>query len=876
MEIRELAYQQRVLKQLDQYLDILVEQKSIADKREQANAKITDPALKHEPWNFPEQTWEALKNKKLLPTSRVNTPYSPRESGTKTPVPNIVYKVPTAGGKTLLAVSSLSKIFTTYLNKSTGFVLWIVPSQAIYVQTERQLNDRRHPYRQLLDNLSGNKVKIMDKTTPLHSADIENNLCVMLLMLQSSNRENKETLKIFQERGDVHGFTPAQDDQKAHQLAKEAIPNLDMYKLTDSVFPWVPVKDSLGNALRIINPVVVLDEGHKAISELAFETLYGFNPSFVLELTATPKDIKERRGAKPQPARYQNILVEVSGSELYREDMIKMPINLDSRQNPDWRNTLSVSLERLNELASKANTLYSNQNRYIRPIMLVQVERTGSDQRDGNHVHAEDVKEWLMNTGGLVEAEIAIKTSSQNDLKNPENIDLLDQANRVRVIITKQALQEGWDCPFAYVLCSLAVSSNQAAMTQLIGRILRQPGARKTGIKALDQCYVVTHHTETNRVVEAIKDGLEKGGMGDLTLEFSLDIKGDDTVKRTIHRSKNIGNQRIFLPKVLRVTGKQKRDLDYEMDILCNLDWSKLDVSELVQKIPDNYEAAERQMRQIYLSDSSNGQPIQDKHITSSTEDNRYDRAYAARFISDIVPNSWLAYEIVNNVVAGLEKRSFSSEKIGQFSSLINEELRKWLYVERDQKAEKRFRDDVGSGDIEFHLYTNKDVKYNWEMPLEIYAGQPKNKRRPKVGSFQKSLFDPIYEDDMNNDERDVAFYIDDQSTIKWWHRNISRKHYSLQGWRRDRIYPDFICSVQTDQTGKTKLVVLEMKGEHLAGNDDTEYKKALLQLMTQSYTVDQAQSVGEMELELPDAPNVHCELVLFKDQDTELPKILK
>ena len=65
------------------------------------------------------------------------------------------------------------------------------------------------------------------------------------------------------------------------------------------------------------------------------------------------------------------------------------------------------------------------------------------------------------------------------------------------------------------------------------------------------------------------------------------------------------------------------------MDILCNLGWSKLDVKKLVQKIPDNYEAAERQMRQIYLSDSSNGQPIQDKHITSSTEDNRYDRAYA-------------------------------------------------------------------------------------------------------------------------------------------------------------------------------------------------------------------------------------------------------
>ena len=73
--------------------------------------------------------------------------------------------------------------------------------------------------------------------------------------------------------------------------------------------------------------------------------------------------------------------------------------------------------------------------------------------------------------------EIAIKTADTNDLAAPENLDLLDPTNRVRVIVTKQALQEGWDCPFAYVLCSLSASHNAAALTQLVGRILRQPHA---------------------------------------------------------------------------------------------------------------------------------------------------------------------------------------------------------------------------------------------------------------------------------------------------------------------------------------------------------------------------------------------------------------
>ena len=59
---------------------------------------------------------------------------------------------------------------------------------------------------------------------------------------------------------------------------------------------------------------------------------------------------------------------------------------------------------------------------------------------------------------------------------------------------------------------------------------------------------------------------------------------------------------------------------------------------------------------------------------------------------------------------------------------------------------------------------------------------------------------------------------MDDTETIDWWHRNVSRKHYGLQGWRRDKIYPDFICAVRTDKKGNSKLVVLEMKGGAFSG----------------------------------------------------------
>ena len=124
------------------------------------------------------------------------------------PGANTVLKVPTGGGKTWLAVSAVSRIMGRYLDRNTGFVLWIVPNEAIYSQTLKHLKDRQHPYRQALDRAAAGRVQIMEKTDRLDARDVETNLCVMLLMLQSANKQTKESLRMFRDRGDVHGFFP--------------------------------------------------------------------------------------------------------------------------------------------------------------------------------------------------------------------------------------------------------------------------------------------------------------------------------------------------------------------------------------------------------------------------------------------------------------------------------------------------------------------------------------------------------------------------------------------------------------------------------------------------------------------------------------------
>jgi type III restriction enzyme len=877
MALRDLDYQARVLAAFDDYLTELSGRKAKADKIAAANEGETDPDLLRPVPDFPAVTWETLRTAGKLPPSRSGIPYSPRRDGLGRPVPNAVFKVPTGGGKTYLAVSALSRLFGRYLGRSTGFVLWIVPNEAIYTQTRKHLADRQHPYRQMLDVLSGNRVKLMEKADPLNARDVEERLCVMLLMLQSANRETRDSLKMFQDRGDVHGFFPPEGDAEAHRLALERTPNLDAYatSATAATF-WPLVKDSLGNALRLIRPVVVVDEGHRAISELAYSTLYGFNPCFVLELTATPKDVAASGGKKPRPARHANVLVEVRGTDLDREGMIKMPLNLDPREGTDWRGTLKAALDRLNELDAVARRLHGERSRYIRPIMLVQVERTGKEQRDGVHIHALDAKEWLTTAGLDPDAEIAIKTAETNDLAAPENQDLLSPTNRVRVIITKQALQEGWDCPFAYVLCALAASSNLSALTQLIGRILRQPHAEKTGVALLDESYVVTHHAETAKVAGAIKKGLEDDGLGDLVKEIRIGDGGDGgdggPRLRKIERRPKFAKTGIYLPKVLCVQGGTVRELDYEQDILFELDWSKADPAPLVAELPDNLQAPERQIRRFRLVDSGN-ERIVSEEAARYVDTARFDPGYAVRMISDLVPNAWVARDIVGRLIEGLAARGFDEDRLGAAENLIVEELRKWLAEERDRLAEKCFRQGVNEGRIQFRLRTD-NRRWVWPMPDKTDTYQPEGAEcvvGKHGGALERSLFAPIYKGDFNQDERDIAIYLDGEAALTWWHRNVARSQYAIQGWRREKIYPDFIFALSRGDAGN-RLVVLESKGEHLSGNPDTEYKKAVLRLMTESYAVEQTTPVGEMELVVPGGTVVQCDLVLMTEWKTRLP----
>lgn len=796
MELRE--YQKKVVNKLSDYLVALSNQKERYDKLLQV-----DPELATD-FHYPKKAWEEIGR----------TTYKPAHDGLGNPLPNLYLKVPTGGGKTLLACHGIDLINKLYLQKQNGLVLWIVPTSQIYDQTIKQLKDRNHPYRQLLDISSGGKTLILEKLEHFNASDVKENLCVLVMMLQSSSRQSKETLKVFKDNTGYTSFFPEEDDYKSQEALLKEYPNLDTFGEQGYLYGNLPLT-SMGNVLRLLRPITIIDEGHKAYSQTARETIYGFNPSFVLELSATP----------PEGV---NKLIEITGTELNDEQMIKLDLHLVNKNTVGWKETLNEATTRRNTLEVKAKEHEQNTNIYIRPIMLVQVERTGKDQRDGVLIHAEDVKEYLIKQLAIPEEQIAIKSSDKDDI---EGIDLLDKECDIRYIITKQALQEGWDCPFAYVLCALTKSQSETAMTQLIGRVLRQPYARKTGVKELDECYVYSFQHDTSKLVRGIKTNLEGEGLGDVVGRISVDTdleENPDYVPIKEMRYKDEFKHfegKIYLPVFAIKSGDDWREVSYQTDLLSKIDWAKIDLSKLGELTLEN-KTSDDDLLSIGFSSGT----LANAEVSKLEYESDIDNEYVARQIIDVIPNPWVAYSVAESAIKELLSR-YDKEVIASNLVFVIEELRKLLYEQRDVLSESIFKKLLEDKVMKLYMLQGST---NCILPSSVIVRSKTRLNHIDGAQLQKSLFDYMPAEDVNGLEEEVALYLDNQQQLLWWYRNMSRADYRIQGWKPNKVYPDFIAANKSNESNYDKLYVLETKGDQLSGNLDTEYKRNILNLCSE------------------------------------------
>lgn len=832
MELK--SYQRKVIENLEEYLVYVQEHKSLSKA-----------------FN---QYWE----------DKIG-PYNPLD-GTgmehyKNNIPNAAHvciKVPTAGGKTFIAVNALHSIFSAYDSAKPKAVIWLVPWSNLLQQTVNTLSNPDHPYRQKLNSLFNNRVAIYQKADLLQGSNfnptvVKDQLSIFVMNFSSLRANNKEDRKVFQENGQLEAF-------------------VSQYLNSEHILSGID-DTALINVLRFLNPVLVVDESHNAESDLSVDMLKNLNPSFILDLTATPKD-------------NSNIVSLVPAIELKKEHMVKLPVIVYN--NHDKTEVINNALHLQRKLEILAKKQEAEGGKYIRPIVLFQAQPKTKD----DNTTFEVLKKQLLSLG-ISESHIKIKTANIDELKG---IDLMSKECEVRYIITINALKEGWDCPFAYILASLADKSSSVDVEQILGRVLRQPYVQKHKAFQLNLSYVLTASAKFNETLQSIVKGLQESGFSEK--DYRKVDKMNEEEKKTVNtdpvesflfpeqqaeqQEETIDKNRVtfdpnandeatettsVITEIETIAEEQSRQLEekikeqekqpvdenifQEMGTKVKRYKVKESNKEFIDKIEfpqffikvtasDIFNTEEELLnRESLLKDfklSDEDIKIDFDQISSDlykidleeSKKNEYRPSFTKiedSMVKDPIAEYILAkpkdnqitdithqmmqiignmYPIPDQEIKVYIGRVLNSMNTEQLRDIL---VRKWSYTDKIKSKIRQLSDSYAEGRFMDLLKSKKiNTKANWKLGNEIVPGN--------TGS---SIGNSLYEREgtMNGFEERVAMEIGTSSNVAFWHRNLERgKGFYINGFKANH-YPDFIL-----QTKSGKTILIETKGDHLDGSD--------------------------------------------------------
>ncbi|WP_217541636.1 DEAD/DEAH box helicase [Vibrio metschnikovii] len=385
-------------------------------------------------------------------------------------VPYVCLRVPTGGGKTRIAGQSIKCVNEAFLATEHSLVLWLVPSDPIREQTLYALKTQGELLYQDMRDLFG-AVNVLDINEALYMqpATLNTGNTIIVATMQSFKRDTADGLRVYRQNGALMSHF---EDVSAEQKGDH----------------------SLVDVIRLRRPYVIVDEAHNQGSQLAVDTLKRFNPSCILELTATPD-----RACQPS-----NVLRSVSAATLQAEDMLKLPLELAI--HPEWRVSLTEAIARLRQLEKEAEQEKQLTGEMIQPVvMLIQAERIAKEKETFT---PEKVKQHLIDDFNIQPETIAIATGAVDELSGKK----LGDPDYPQFIITVDKLREGWDCPNAYILFSFRNTTSATAVEQVLGRVLRMPHVTRKQCEALNRSYAYVVSNELASTVQNLKDGLVQSG----------------------------------------------------------------------------------------------------------------------------------------------------------------------------------------------------------------------------------------------------------------------------------------------------------------------------------------------------------------------------
>ena len=789
-------------------------------------------------------------------------------------IPYVCLRLPTGGGKTILASHSIPIACKELLARDFSLVIWLVPSNAILEQTFNCLQDNNHPYRQVLNEYFNGNIEILkvEDARSISKGSLQSNTTVIISTFASWRVDRTEGRKVYEENGML---TSHFENLKPEQKEK-----LEKFKESNLVIP------SLANVVYLNHPIFIIDEAHNARTELTFEVLKRLNPSCIVEFTATPK-------TQPQSKDRSNVLYSVSAAELKNEDMIKMPIELLTTE--DWQTTISDAIKKQQELELITIEEEKNSGEYIRPIVLIQAQ---PDRKAESTINVDEVKKFLLSTMQIPSEQVAVATGTE---KGIENKDLLSETEPIRFIITKQALKEGWDCPFAYIFCSVAKVNSSKDVEQLLGRVLRMPKVQRKNREELNRAYAFVSSDSFYNTAKNLKDSLVESGFTSVEASELIEIS-----QKQLSFAPLFGNAKIQLSSSFddsKLSSELKNKIVFDKDdktIILKETITELEKEEIksIAKSESDKEVIEKTFQelksysrsvqspfkqgkkfsvpQLLIEFDGEWRPFDDEvlllpdwnlakcdsnisdaelpikveaglkgliDVDSQGNVYSYDAETIQEELTSIIVSSTMDKDgLIHWLVKECRHQSISYSQIIVFVTNCLENLITSRHLSIEQLVFIRFRlREAFRAKIKFHFAEGKKQGFQTylfsqpgiikEQLSRFSVGQnfefsdsyfPNNNY---IGSFRFSHHFYSRIGEMNNEEAECAMNIDINPNVEFWIRNLERQEFH-SFWLQtptDKFYPDFIVKLK-DRT----IVLIEYKGEHLFDTLDSREKRQI------------------------------------------------
>lgn len=790
-------------------------------------------------------------------------------------MPFVCLRVPTGGGKTVIGARSIKVFQDELLNEEKPLVLWLVPSEAIKSQTVKLMKELTHPLRRVLDEELGD-VEVFDgpEALGIQPSIIAGKATVIVSTIQAYRVEATDGRKVYGNNGQLMAHFDHIPLEVKHQFP-EGFPH------------------SLANVLRMHRPLVVVDEAHNARSELSLQVLERFQPRAIVELTATPI-----QDARENPS---NVLHSVSAMQLKAEKMIKLPVVLAAESG--FQEVMTAAIAMRKDLEDEAELERKETGEYIRPILLFQAEPHSQERET---LTVEVLAKALRVDHHIPEAQIAVHTGDEKGLKD---VDLNAESCVIRYVVTQTALKEGWDCPFAYVLCSVANLSSSTAVEQMLGRILRMPQAKEKKREALNKAYAFVRSPHFYLAANQLRDQLvKKSGYEEKEAReffvqrgkqssFDFEASGQRSVTITLPETFPVES----LPAAVKAHVLKHDDTKCEITLTGKPD--KKALKALVDAVEDEgakeliraavaqlgtqerimCSPAERQERfaipqmmleldgEVISPDEGSWlesvwQPplppgaddVPTLNSATATQNAGIIDVVKGEVVTRQLPElgpqlrlievrenwsetklvSWLDRNIPHGDLdtdvarAWLNAILTEMQKETPLGRLVRErfELRRRLEARLGVLRKDARRKEYQSALFGEHETVKVRVGGGYEFVYDPNS-YPARTVCPRSADFVKHYYEKVGELEATTpagnigEEFQCAQFIDGLPEVQWWVRNLERQvaHSFWLQTSTDRFYPDFVI-----QLTNGKIVVVEYKGGHLAGNPDTVEKTRL------------------------------------------------